>query len=196
MQNKDEEPVQKKSTETKPKSTNEQSFLSLVMQAVDKKYDPSTSSSSESVCSPALQVGSPLTDSCNISGNDSGNVSGIAKLDSSGPDSVEASPSTISRQKLGYTGSSAFAPVRTSLIKPKSGPLMTGNKRGNVVTLSETSSGDSLDTQVSEDKKSDDTVTLNEQITSVCEIFKEIIRLANILEKASRFSISDLKDEK
>lgn len=187
--------MQKKSTETKPKPTNEQSFLSLVMQAVDKKYDPSTSSSSESVCSPALQVGSPLTDSCNISGNDSGNVSGIAKLDSSGPDSVEASPSTISRQKLGYTGSSAFAPVRTSLIKPKSGPLMVGNKSGNVVTISETSS-DGQDTQVSEDKKSDDTVTLNEQITSLCEIFKEIIRLANILEKASRFSISDLKDEK
>ncbi|XP_021364950.1 cingulin-like [Mizuhopecten yessoensis] len=123
------------------------------------------------------------------------NISGIYPLQSS----TEASPATISRSKLGFSSSSAFAPVRTgkSLIVPQSGPLETNGDESvspsDNVSGSEQVSNDDGDKQeeVSQEERQEKE-TLAQQINTINEYFIEIIRLGNIVEKASRLSIDEV----
>ncbi|XP_060074637.1 uncharacterized protein LOC132554347 [Ylistrum balloti] len=122
------------------------------------------------------------------------NISGIYPLQSS----TEASPATISRSKLGYSSSSAFAPVRTgqSLIVPQSGPLEIRNEKpgspsDKVSDISAEQESNETQGEVCQGQlKEKETIT--QQINAIHEYFTEIIRLANIVEKALRLSIDEV----
>ncbi|XP_033748770.1 coiled-coil domain-containing protein 18-like [Pecten maximus] len=163
------------------------SFLSEIFQAVSKKQTELSSPlrEEEGLGNGSDEVGedSPQSDQ---------NISGIYPLQSS----AEASPATISRNKLGFSSSSAFAPVRTgkSLIVPQTGPLETSDNKS--VTPSD--KADSV-IQEREDNNTQEEVcqqeekeTITQQINTIHEYFTEIIRLANIVEKASRLSIDEV----
>ena len=127
------------------------------------------------------------------------------------------SPTTLSRKKLGFSGSSAFAPVRAGgqsigCIKPKSGPLSSAS----MVQASDTrasaegrvidnvcnkpkldQSSENTQTDMETDTQTDtETDSLPEQVKKLSETFEEINRLVVLLEKASRSALQDIRRDK
>lgn len=161
------------------RKTQDRSFLSMVIKAAegqsDSEYESCKSSpsdkSSRSI-SPYIEGVTPFDEMSTI----------CEKLKDR--DSIEESPSAMSRDKLGFSKrNSAFAPVRTgtSVIKSKPGPLDSTMKNISVMSQSQLE---------------DTNLRLAEQIECIGETFSEIIRCASIIEKASRLSIDDLQLEK
>ena len=109
------------------------------------------------------------------------------------------SPTTLSRKKLGHSGVSAFAPVRSGgllsgCIKPKPGPLSSDSvprTSSSVQTVTENSEKSWLNTQT--DSETD---SLPVQVEKLSEIFEEINRLVVLLEKASRSALQDIRRDK
>lgn len=156
----------------------DRSFLSMVIKAAegqsDSEYESCKSSPSDKSSrstSPYIEGVTPFDEMSTI----------CEKLKDR--DSIEESPSAVSRNKLGFSRrNSAFAPVRTgtSVIKSKPGPLDSTMKNMSIMSQSQLE---------------DTNLRLAEQIECIGETFSEIIRCASIIEKASRLSIDDLQLE-
>lgn len=157
-----------------------QSFLSMVIKAAEGQSDSEYESCRSSPSTKSSRSTSPYIDGVTPLDGEMATI--CEKLKSR--DSIEESPSSVSRNRLGFSQtSSAFAPVRTSMsaIKAKPGPLDSTIKN---LTL------------MSQSQIEDSSLGLSEQIECLGETFSEIIRCAGIIEKASRLSIQDLQDEK
>lgn len=154
------------------------SFLSEIFLAASKKETSLVSPLREEYGNGSDEVGeeSPGSDQ---------NISGIYPLQSS----TEVSPATISRNKLGSSSSSAFAPVRTgqSLIVPQAGPLGSSSDKDSTDEAINVNQESNTSEPVSQPEE-----TLTQQINTINEYFTEIIRLASIVEKASRLSIDEV----
>lgn len=98
------------------------------------------------------------------------------------------SPTTLSHKKLGFTGNSAFAPVRSGhlieCVKPAVGQNLSANERETQQSDPE-SSGNTKETD-----------SLSDQVQKMSEMFVEINRLVNLLEKASRSALQDMRRDK
>lgn len=133
---------------------------------------------------------------------------------------VVDSPGALSRKKLGFSGNSAFAPIRSSKI-------LLSQQVGNAVTKvanckSQNCNSNKLNAETTEysNKKTFDggstshhfhkkveskiegvcldaqEVGLTNQMTRVTELFTEITRVAHLIEKALRSSLNDITFEK
>lgn len=202
-----EEEVVKSVKKQKPRNTRK-SFLSEIFLAASQQA---------SEHSPPLKLEEEMSDISEETGVDTsqsdGNISGISPLQNSSEDS----PATVSRSKLGFSASSAFAPVRTtrSLIVPQKGPLELANVNSSVSQSNDVSAPQQeVDSSGGEGphtgsegphtgserphtgSEGTTDVTLVNQVSTIDEYFMEIIRLANIIEKASRLSIEEVNADK
>ena len=120
------------------------------------------------------------------------------------------SPTTLSRKKLGFTGASAFAPVRSGhvsgCIKPIPGPLLSANEVNALEkqVSAEKSSSDHLGSSKTVEQSGEEslsnaqteTESLPDQVQKLFEMFEEINRLVVLLEKASRSALQDIRRDK
>lgn len=130
---------------------------------------------------------------------------------------VVDSPGALSRKKLGFSGNSAFAPIRSSKI-------LLSQEVGNAVTKIANSNSNSikLNTETTENSKKKtfdggstshhfqkkvefkfegvcldaQEVGLTNQMARVTEKFTEIARVSHLIEKALRSSLNDITFEK
>ena len=99
------------------------------------------------------------------------------------------SPGTISRKNLGFSGSSAFAPVRSGVLSERA--------KSSVTSHSSSATGQTVqqtDTKSTEVVKEAD--SLPDQVNKALEVFTEINRLISLIEKASRSALQDMRSEK
>ena len=119
------------------------------------------------------------------------------------------SPTTLSRKKLGFSGTSAFAPVRAGgqsigCIKPKSGPLSSASMvqasdtqvSAEVRVIDNVCNKPTVDQSGVNTQTDTETDSLPEQVKKLSETFEEINRLVVLLEKASRSALQDIRRDK
>ena len=104
------------------------------------------------------------------------------------------SPGTVSRRNLGFTGNSAFAPVKSgssseclksTIIGQNYASATVSNGQGVQEVNAKPTMGDDKDSE-----------SLPEQVTKALEMFVEVKRLVSLIEKASRSALQDMRSEK
>ena len=99
------------------------------------------------------------------------------------------SPGTISRKNLGFSGNSAFAPVKSG--------VLSESAKSSVTSHSSSATGQTVqqtDANSTEVVKESD--SLPDQVNKALEVFTEINRLISLIEKASRSALQDMRSEK
>lgn len=111
---------------------------------------------------------------------------------------VVDSPGTQSRRKLGFTGNSAFAPVKTSkkLSMPSADIVQIASEEMTSENVQNKPVSESVTIVTEEPKVETKTEKLADQMSNISDMFNEILRVAHLLEKALRSSLSDVTCEK
>ena len=109
------------------------------------------------------------------------------------PNNID-SPNTVSRKKLGFTGSSAFAPVSSGRMSECVRSNTVGQNSSSAAVLDGQSVKIMNTKIVSENNK--ECENLPDQMTKVSEMFVEINRVVGLIEKASRSALQDMRREK
>ena len=105
--------------------------------------------------------------------------------------SFSSSPGEASRRRLGYSQSSAFLPVTSQSRRAVNINGESFADSGHASLCESEGLSTSLDQSLSGLQVS----SLEDQILTLGEVLGEIVRMANIVEKASQLSIQDLKGE-
>ncbi|WAR02066.1 hypothetical protein MAR_008624 [Mya arenaria] len=114
-------------------------------------------------------------------------------------------PSTVSRKKLGFSGNSAFAPVRKTLVPVENADTLDSAKDDEIVDdANEKEVKDEVDQdkkgikECAGEKKDSNNLSkekLANQLEEISDVFTEIMRVAQLIEKALRSSLNDVTFE-
>lgn len=114
---------------------------------------------------------------------------------------VVASPGAVSRQKLGFSGNSAFAPIHSKTLKAQQAE--NSEETFDTVRSSKTEQGGSgNDLSRKMESKFEGLCVVGQgeglscQMSRITELFTEITRVAHLIEKALRSSLNDVTFEK
>ena len=105
------------------------------------------------------------------------------------------SPSTESRKKLGFTGTSAFAPIQSKqlTLDDKTAEMQIDQC---AIETDINKKSTTKDEGLVEDTSNEQSENLTSQLSEVSNRFYDIVRVAHLIEKALRSSLNDVTFEK
>ena len=198
------------------KSRSKASFVSQIFSAIKTADSAKNSDQNVQQKKPELVADDGRTPEESVE-----NASDLPKMEDQSPNQCTSqvadagkvdSPGFISRWRLGFSANSAFAPIKSS--QPEVSAVITN--KGNVTIRSEKKSSKTLKvlntgsinsqtdlgvgkgelSTVEVKVKESDDQQLSNQVRNVIELFKQVVHVAKLIEKALRSSLQDLRSEK